>query len=647
MIALLAAAAVAAQAAPAPMSSASAPAAPTIHQYRELALSASGDRVAAIEQVETGAETREAHPAVVIRSTKDGQILATYDPCPTCRYFSPAWAPVGDGLAVMAVDQGHFAAQLIVIEGGKPRTAATFSGVGDQPRWSPDGQSIAFLATVGARKLTGATQAGIPLTGEIGETNDEQRIAIVPAAGGDLRFASPADTFVYEYGWTPDGKGFVGTAAKGNGDNNWWVAKIEAFDATTGAARVIASPKTQANYPRVTADGKSVVFIGGLMSDFGPVGGDLWSVPIGGGDPVDVTPGFKGSFTSLSMAGGALFATALVGDQTEVLSVDPAKGPKKVLWSAAASFGSSTFNGKLAFDASGHMAATEAQDFEHAPVLLAGPVDHLKPITHDNDAAPAFVRAQSVTWKNEGLDVQGWLLAPRDLTPGKTYPMIVLIHGGPSSAVTPTYVSHGTVNDLVSHGYFVFQPNPRGSYGQGEAFTHANVRDFGGGDLRDILAGVDAVEKIAPVDDNRLGVYGHSYGGLMTMWTVTQSQRFHAAVAGAGIANWTSYYGENGIDEWMIPFFGASFYDDPAIYEKLSPIMYIKNAHTPTFIYVGERDVECPAPQSLEYWHGLKAMGVETSLVIYPGEGHGIRKPEHQHDLADRIVGWFDKHLGS
>jgi dipeptidyl aminopeptidase/acylaminoacyl peptidase len=97
----------------------------------------------------------------------------------------------------------------------------------------------------------------------------------------------------------------------------------------------------------------------------------------------------------------------------------------------------------------------------------------------------------------------------------------------------------------------------------------------------------------------------------------------------------------------MIPFFGASFYDDPAIYEKLSPIFYIKNAHTPTFIYVGERDVECPAPQSLEYWHGLKAMGVETSLVIYPGEGHGIRKPEHVHDLADRIVGWFDKHLGS
>ncbi|HEY3811743.1 MAG TPA: S9 family peptidase [Caulobacteraceae bacterium] len=643
MIALLAAAAVAAQATPAP-----APSAPPVRQYHDLALSPSGDKLAAVEQVETGQENHDMHPALVVRSTRDGQILASYDPCPTCRYFSPAWSPNGDSLAVMAVDQKQFAAQLIVIEQGKPRTAATFSGVGDQTRWSPDGKSIAFLATVGARKLTGATQAGIPLTGEIGETNDEQRIAIVPATGGaDIRFASPADTFVYEYGWTPDGRGFVGTAAKGNGDNNWWVAKIEAFDAATGAARIIASPKTQANYPRVTADGKSVIYIGGLMSDFGPVGGDLWSAPFAGGEPVDVTPNFKGTFTSLSMTGGETYATVLAGDQTELVTLDPVKGPKKIISTAAASFGASAFNGRFAFDASGRMAATEAQDFEHAPILLAGPVAAMKQITHDNDAAPAFVSARSVTWKNEGFDVQGWLIGPRDVTPGKTYPMIVQVHGGPSAAAAPNYLSHGTVNDLVAHGYYVFEPNPRGSYGQGEAFTRANVRDFGGGDLRDILAGVDAVEKFAPIDDKRLGIYGHSYGGLMTMWTVTQSQRFHAAVAGAGIANWTSYYGENGIDEWMIPFFGASFYDDPAIYEKLSPIFYIKNAHTPTFIYVGERDVECPAPQSLEYWHGLKAMGVETSLVIYPGEGHGIRKPEHVHDLADRIVGWFDKHLGS
>jgi dipeptidyl aminopeptidase/acylaminoacyl peptidase len=138
---------------------------------------------------------------------------------------------------------------------------------------------------------------------------------------------------------------------------------------------------------------------------------------------------------------------------------------------------------------------------------------------------------------------------------------------------------------------------------------------------------------------------GHSYGGFMTMWGVTHSTRFKAAVAGAGIANWISYYGQNGIDQWMVPFFGATMYDDPAVYRAASPIESIKAAQTPTFIYVGERDVECPPAQSLEFWHGLKAMGVPTSLVIYADEGHSLRKAEHQRDLREREIGWFNKYL--
>jgi dipeptidyl aminopeptidase/acylaminoacyl peptidase len=156
---------------------------------------------------------------------------------------------------------------------------------------------------------------------------------------------------------------------------------------------------------------------------------------------------------------------------------------------------------------------------------------------------------------------------------------------------------------------------------------------------------VDAVEKIAPVDDGRLAVMGGSYGGYMTMWTVTHSQRFKAAAAGAGIANWISYYGQNGIDQWMVPFFGGTAYDNPAVYDRLSPIRAIKDARTPTFIYVGERDVECPPAQSLEFWHGLKAVGIPTQLIIYEGEGHSLRKPADKQDVDQRIVGWFDKYL--
>jgi dipeptidyl aminopeptidase/acylaminoacyl peptidase len=200
---------------------------------------------------------------------------------------------------------------------------------------------------------------------------------------------------------------------------------------------------------------------------------------------------------------------------------------------------------------------------------------------------------------------------------------------------------------LAGMGYFVFFPNPRGSYGQGEAFTRANVKDFGGGDLRDILAGVDAVTAKVPVDTDRIGITGWSYGGFMTMWTVTQTHRFRAAVAGAGIADWLSYYGENSIDEWMIPYFGASVYDDPAVYAKSSPINFIKNVKTPTLVLVGERDGECPAPQSFEFWHALQTLGMATKLVVYPGEGHGFHDQKDRMDRMRRTLSWFNQYLGS
>jgi dipeptidyl aminopeptidase/acylaminoacyl peptidase len=131
----------------------------------------------------------------------------------------------------------------------------------------------------------------------------------------------------------------------------------------------------------------------------------------------------------------------------------------------------------------------------------------------------------------------------------------------------------------------------------------------------------------------------------MTMWAVTQTHRFHAAVAGAGIANWQSYYGENLIDQWMIPYFGASVYDDPAVYARSSPITFIKNVNTPTLILVGDADEECPAPQSYEFWHALKTEGVKTRFVIYPGEGHHFHKPEDQKDVLTRAVDWFQENL--
>jgi dipeptidyl aminopeptidase/acylaminoacyl peptidase len=305
----------------------------------------------------------------------------------------------------------------------------------------------------------------------------------------------------------------------------------------------------------------------------------------------------------------------------------------------------------FAVSTDGKFAAAERSTYETPPEIWAGPIGEWRQLTSNNAAqSPSWGKAQSLEWTSDGFKIQGWLLPPRQVESGKRYPLVVLIHGGPSSATMPEWpasfgMSRAIIAALSSRGYYVLLPNPRGSYGQGEDFTRANVKDFGGGDLRDIMAGVDAAIAKYPIDAARLGVTGWSYGGYMTMWTVTQTNRFRGAVAGAGIANWQSYYGQNLIDQWMIPFFGASVYDDPAVYEKSSPIHFIKNAKTPTLIIVGERDAECPAPQSYEFWHALRTLGVPTQLVVHSAEGHLYVKPENQVDRLDRTVAWFDKYL--
>ena len=448
---------------------------------------------------------------------------------------------------------------------------------------------------------------------------------------------------MYEYAWMPDGKGFVASTALGNGDDNWWVATIDAIDAATGAVRPIARPRMQVRFPLVSPDGKTVAYVGGLMSDYGSSGGDVWTVRFAGGTPTNRTPDLKATITSLVWLKDGLRGTMLAGADAALVRID-GKGAVTSLWSKPV--GLMAGDARAVFSLDGRAAASVVQDYEHASAVYAGPVAALGQITHDNDALPALVRARSVTWSNGGFNVQGWLLAPADADPAARAPMIVNVHGGPSAASMPNYIADGGITaDLLKAGYYVFYPNPRGSFGQGEAFTAANKRDFGGGDLKDILAGVDAVEKVVPVDENRLGLMGGSYGGFMTMWVNTQTNRFKALVSGAGLSDWISYYGINGIDQWMIPFFGKSMYDDPEAYWAVSAIRTIRNAKTPTFIYVGERDIEVPPTQSVEYWHALREMGVPASLVIYPGEGHRLRDPAHSADMRKRTVAWFDKYV--
>jgi dipeptidyl aminopeptidase/acylaminoacyl peptidase len=473
-----------------------------------------------------------------------------------------------------------------------------------------------------------------------------QRIAIVEVASGKVTFASPSNLHVYDFDWSPDSKRFVATAAPGPGDNNWWIAQLYIVDPATSDARSIYKPKLQIAVPRWSPDGARIAFIEGLMSDEGFHGGDLYTIDVTGASPKDHTDGRKTSPSSLVWrTRDELLFSEYSNGGVNLSTLNLNSEAIEIRWHGEEEARAAGGFPNMSVATAANAIALVRTSFDTPPEVWAGPIGAWKQMTRNNAGIrPNWSAAEKLETDDEGYHVQAWLIPPTNPGPGK-HPMVVVVHGGPSSVVTPSWPAASFSAPLAASGYYVLLPNPRGSYGQGEAFTRANVKDFGYGDLRDILATVDAAVTKYPIDPQRIGITGWSYGGYMTMFAVTQTTRFRAAVAGAGIANWTSYYGENLIDQWMIPFFGASVYDAPAVYARSSPINFIKKVKTPTLVIVGEQDAECPAPQSFEYWHALKTLGVQTELVVYPGEGHLFVQPEHKVDRAERLVAWFDKYL--
>jgi dipeptidyl aminopeptidase/acylaminoacyl peptidase len=604
------------------------------------------------------------------------QVTATTSSDQSCSEDDLAWSPDSRTLAFFSdcADPGDQAdLYLAGLDGAQPRRITQLHGYAGSPAFSPDGGSIAFLYVKGATRPAGALAAMTPFAGVIGEDGVEvQRIAVARTAASapaPPAIVSPPNLHVYEFDWSPDSKSLAYVAAVPPGENNWWVARLYT-QTLDGAPKPILAPAEVAGplhglqiaVPRWSPDGKSIAFIGGLMSDQGATGGDVWVVASAGGAPRDLTADRPTSPAWIAWQNDrSLFVSELAGGSSQLVLLTLHGDAASRTTSATAgdpifSFPGTAEDGRLEHSLSStadrSLFVFHASSFDQPMEIYAahagGEHPGLTQLTHINSGVePAWGKSLSLDWINDRFHVQGWLTLPRDYNPRKKYPLIVEVHGGPASAIVPYWGPSGSLSPQAfsALGYFVLQPNPRGSFGQGEDFAQANRKDFGYGDLRDILAGVDTVERQYPIDPGRVGLTGWSYGGFMTMFAVTQTHRFKAAVAGAGIANWLSYYGENSIDQWMIPYFGASVYDDPAVYAKSSAIGFIKQARTPTLVVVGDRDGECPAPQSFEFWHALRDLHVPTQLVVYPNEGHGFVDPSHRSDVLERAAEWFARYL--
>jgi dipeptidyl aminopeptidase/acylaminoacyl peptidase len=612
---------------------------PVLHDFETVAIAPDGRHIATIETQDDGSDD-DKPASLLIRDMKGGAVVVQL-PCtpgPDCRVDSPTWNAAGElAFVVSRSKEGTAEIDTVNAKGGGLRRVLSFDGTLDQLRYGP-GDRLAVLATAKAQKLVGRAEAGVPLVGDIGSEPDEQRIAEVD--GSALNFVTPPDLYVYEFDFLPNGA-FVGTAAPGDGDSQWWVAKLYVFDQSRARVVFAPPPSQQLAAPAVSPDGKRVAFVGGWMSDFGSTGGDAYLLNLDqpGSAPNNLTAGSHSTVTSLSWAcGEGLTGMLLAGDTVTISRLDLVGA--KPIWSGQSSLSGGVGNG---LSCGPHGVAALSSSFGMPPEIVAGPLGRWHTITHANAAVPVpSFTAQSVTWRNEGFDVQGWLLRPAGDNPDAKRPMVVLVHGGPEAASVNRFLpASSNARTLLDAGWDVFEPNYRGSFGQGEAFAAASIRDLGGGDWRDVLTGVDAAERAAPIDDTRLGIMGGSYGGYMAMWAVTQTHRFRAAAAHAGVSDWLSLEGEApqaGSDQVN---FGGSVYDDINPYLKASPIVQMKGVNTPTLLTVGERDLECPMPQSQEFYTALEALGVPVEFHVYPEEGHHLQKAENRADFRKRTVAWF------
>lgn len=614
-----------------------------LHTYSNVAISPDGRAVAWQESStagglehpvrETALYVRKGQSAPVRLTAGDGR--SYYDES------QPAWSPDGTHIAFFSDAVSHGQQQIFLAnsDGSGVHQLTHLTGAAQGMKWAPDGRYVAILHIAHPHRSAGALAAGARQVGVIGSVIDEQRLAIVDSSSGAVLELTPPNAYVYEYGWSPDSRRVAYTYAYGSGDNNWWIARLATVD-LNGRTRDLLRPSFQINSPQWSPNGKSIAVIGGIMSDFGSVGGDVYLVNAQTGRVRDVAPGMPLSAAAIRWTGAS-----------RLLMLAHRLG-SLMLFRLSSTTGAATAIGyegealsSLDVTRDGSSVAFVRTSFSRPAEVWAGPIRSPRQITDGNANAPRFwSKAISIRWSDGAYRPQGWLIYPLGYTQSKRYPLVMIVHGGPSAESLPTYGSP-FVDALASHGYFIFEPNPRGSYGQGEAFTRANIKDFGYGDWRDDLSGMNAAIAAGHANPQRLGLFGWSYGGYMAMWAETQTRRFKAIVAGAGVVNWQSYYGQNDIDQWMIPFFGASVYEDPAVYAKSSPITFILHSHTPVLILQGERDEEVPAPQAFEFYHAMKTLGVPSQLVVYADEGHAPRKPADTIDILERMVGWFDRYL--
>jgi dipeptidyl aminopeptidase/acylaminoacyl peptidase len=550
---------------------------------------------------------------------------------------SPRWSPDGKTLAFLSNRGEGSQIYLLSASGGEAWAFTKGKNSVGQFAWSADGKQIAFLAEEPQTAEEEAKEKNKDDARVVDKTDKLSRLWIANVESGAVRQLTSGDWEVSECVWSPDGKTLYAVATdRPHADQ--WADRIVAISAGDGALREILAPRGPFGELRVSPDGASLSFVGARVD--GPEPHDLFVIPARGGTARNLTAaGLDRPIQDTKwLADGSLIVRAGFGFYSRLYRVT-AGGQLSPLPDFPVHPGSfdSGPAGDIAFVGE---TTTDAPELWIAP--RAGGAEKLSKLNAQWDAIalskPEFLRYKSF----DGVEIEAALLKPAGYKAGTRVPLVVDVHGGPTGAWQDRFDRWGQL--LAARGYAVLYPNVRGSTGYGEKFVEMNRADWGGGDFKDVMAGIDFVIARAVADPERLGICGWSYGGFMAEWAITQTNRFKASIAGAGLADLAAEYGtEQGpeYDEW---FFGTP-YENLDKFLNDSPIRYIKNARTPTLILHGKDDPTDPIGQGQQLYRALKRYGVPVEFVVYPRELHPVREEMHTLDLLRRLIAWFDAYL--
>ncbi len=570
---------------------------------------------------------------------------------------SPAFSPDGTRLAFLAArggDDEKTQVWVLPLAGGEawPTTDAP-DGVGSFA-WAPDGQRIAYTSRDTA-------------TSEEKKRKEEKRdeffvdslyhfehLYVTPVKEGDdhpVTRLTSGHFEVRDFDWSPDGRTIVFAHQPDPRINTGQIAADISTVPTAGGAvqALVTRPGVDAS-PRFSPDGRTVAFI----SDGGrpePVHlSDVWVVPAAGGAPTKLaeTPDRAAGMIGWSRDGKAVEVQETVHTQGGVVTVPVDGSAPRVMVPESGSVG-----GVVMAAEAPRMAFTWEDPDTPADVYVSPTTSLDRTRISDANAdvpRPTMGRTEVVSWKSGDYTIEGLLTYPVGYRDGDKVPLILNVHGGPAGVFTQGFTGAGSIYMIqvfAQHGYAVLRPNPRGSLGYGKEFRYANVEDWGGGDYRDLMAGVDHVLKMGVTVPDSLVEMGWSYGGYMTAWIVTHTDRFRAASMGAGLPDLVPMSLTTDIQDYLVAHMGGKEpWEDFALYQAHSPMYSIAKVKTPTQILHGAEDERVPTAQGWEFYRALERRGVPTEMILFPRTPHGPREPKLLMSVTPHILDWFDQWLG-